>query len=154
MWYVKRFVEADLQLSFLPFFLMPLTLAKHKLARVLTYLPLSVSSALTAGGQPGVQQIPVGPPLPGVCQLGFSSPSVCLCGGFVDLSWAVTQTGSWGGGACQVVGKRGCWQRVRKARQPFLLSHVLALHTACCPFPLAFPFQAGYDAIFHWLAIG
>lgn len=54
VWYVKRFVEADLQLSFLPFFLMPLTLAKHKLARVLTYLPLSVSSALTAGGQPGV----------------------------------------------------------------------------------------------------
>lgn len=72
----------------------------------------------------------------------------------MDLNWAVTQTGSWGGGARQVVGKRGCWQRVRKARQPFLLSHVLAPHTPCCPFPLAFPFQAGYDALFHWLAIG
>lgn len=86
---------------------------------------------------------------------GWLFLALCLCGCFMDLSWAVTQTGSWGGGACQVVGKRGCWQRVRKARESFLLSHVLALHTPCYyPFPLTFPFQAGYDAIFHWLAIG
>lgn len=72
VWYGRRFVEVNLQLSSLSFFLMSLILAKHKLDRVLTNLPLSVSSALTDGGQPGVQQIPAAPALPGVCQVGFS----------------------------------------------------------------------------------
>lgn len=102
MWIVRLLVES-LQLSPLTHFLMALTLVKYKLGRLLAYLPLSVSSASTDGGQHGDQHMSAGPALPGVCQEGFSSR---LCDCFVDLSCAGTQTSSWGGGAWQVMGRR------------------------------------------------
>lgn len=122
--------RTDLQLSSLTFFLTALTLAKHKRGHLLTSLPLSGSSASTDGGQPGVQLSR------GSARRVFShSVSLWLV---VDISCALTQTGSWGGGACQALRRRGCSQRARKTR-PSCLPHVLALHTPCCPVTTCFP---------------
>lgn len=138
--------RTDLQLNSLTFFLTALTLAKHKRGHLLTSLPLSGSSASTDGGQPGVQLSR------GICQAGFSSFCVSVAC-VVGLSCALTQTGSWGGGACQTLRRRACWQRVRRQGLPASpMSLPFTPHAALLP--PAFPFQAVCDVSSHRFAIG
>jgi hypothetical protein len=74
-----------------------------------------------------------------------------------------TQTGSWGGGACQVGGRRPEAIGIGTAREcqdeegnaallPFSIALPFTPHTD--PLGLVFPFQATYYFNFHHFAIG
>lgn len=124
-----------------------------------TYLPLFVSLALTDSSQCGSQQILTGSALPGGWP-GRCSSLHCLCSCFMGLSWAKTQRGSWGGGTCQVVGKRpetlvdtqkpinSLPVKVRKVRQPFLCPTSLPFRLHAVLSLLVFFFQDVFQGNF------
>ncbi|KAL1783868.1 hypothetical protein HispidOSU_031359, partial [Sigmodon hispidus] len=113
-----------------------LDLTKYKLG----YLSLSVSSALTDGGQPGDQQIPAGPALQGTCQPALP-PSVSLwlfCGPQLcsDSDRQLGRRSLPGGGKERLLaeGEEG------KAPLPASLTSLLFTPHAAL-LPLAFPFR-------------